>query len=163
MTNGKSSNPNGVVWVLLAAALVAANWLVTDPDARLLVLRVLLGATAAGELLAFVSNSLRPRQFAERCGRPYDPAYHGVMQDFGFYNLGFALLLGVSAFDPARATIPIGVVIAIYVVHAGAHLLRYLGVYFGGGHAIPTRPRGFELRDGLQLLAPAVGLALFFP
>ena len=153
----------GLIWALLLVVLLVVHILTTGGAARASVLRAILILAALGESLAFVSYELRPRQFSEQCGRPYDPAYHGVMQDFGFYNLGFALLLAVSALDPARAAIPIGVVIATYAVHAGAHILRYLGVYFGGGHAIPSRPRSFELRDGLQLLAPAVGLVLFFP
>ena len=154
--------PGSFIWAALLA-VVLALYFATGSAVHLALLRALLILTAVGEALAFMSNSLRPRRFAEQCGRPYDPAYHGVMQDFGFYNLAFALLLVLAAFDPPRYALPIGVVIASYLVHAGTHVLRYFGLYFGGGQPIPTRPRAFELRDGLQLLVPAFGMVLFFP
>jgi hypothetical protein len=152
----------GLFWAALLA-VVLALYFATGSAVHLSLLRALLILTAVGEALAFVSNSLRPRRFAEQCGRPYDPAYHGVMQDFGFYNLAFALLLLLAAFDPPRYAMVIGVVVASYVIHAGTHVLRYFGFYFGGGDPIPTRPKTFELRDGLQLLVPALGMLLFFP
>jgi hypothetical protein len=154
--------PGGLFWAGLLA-VVLALYFATGSAVHLTLLRALLILTAVGEALAFVSNSLRPRRFAEQCGRPYDPAYHGVMQDFGFYNLAFALLLVLAAFDPPRYALAIGVVIASYLVHSATHVLRYFGLYFGGGGPIPTRPRAFELRDGCQLLVPALGMILFFP
>lgn len=154
--------PVGAVWWFLLVGLLVLKFATTD-EVQLSLLRGLLVITALGEALAFVSNAFRPREFAEKNGRPYDPAFHGVMQDFGFYNLAFALLLTLAALDPPNRALLIGVVIASYTVHSATHLLRYLGVYFGGGHPIPTRPNAFELRDGLQLLVPTVGMALFFP
>jgi hypothetical protein len=158
----RGGTAGGYFWTALLA-VVPALYLATGTPVHPALLRALLILTAVGEALAFVSNSLRPRRFAEQCGRPYDPTYHGVMQDFGFYNLGFALLLVLAAVDPPRYALAIGVVIASYLVHAATHVLRYFGLYFGGGQPIPTRPSAFELRDGLQLLVPAFGMILFFP
>lgn len=154
--------PPGLIWALLLAALLVL-YFTTGSATQLVLLRGLLVLTAVGEALAFVSNAFRPRQFAEKNGRPYDPAYHGVMQDFGFYNLAFALLLALAAIEPRNSTILIGVAVATYLVHALTHVLRYFGVYFGGGQPIPTRPQAFELRDGLQLTVPLLGMILFFP
>ncbi len=151
------------MWAFLIVALLVVHLLATGDLLRLAVLRGILLVTALVEALAFVSHELRPRHSLEQSGRPYDPAYHGVMQDFGFYNLAFALLLGLAVLDPTRGRVAIGVIVASYVVHALTHILRYFGLYFGGGHPIPTRPRTFELRDGLQLAAPILGLLLFFP
>jgi hypothetical protein len=154
--------PMGVVWVLLAVLLLIL-FLTLGAGSRLTLLRLVLILAALGEALAFFSNSFRPRHFAERNGRPYEPAFHGVMQDFGFYNLAFAGLLGLSALDPTGNRMALGVILASYVIHALTHVFRYLGIYYGGGHSIPTRPRAFELRDGLQLIVPALGILLFFP
>jgi len=151
-----------VVWALLAVLLVVL-FLILGAGARPTLLRVVLAFTALGEALAFVSNAFSPRSFAEQNGRPYQPAFHGVMQDFGFYNLAFAGLLALAAIDPAGNRGILGVVVGSYLMHALTHILRYFGIYFGGGHAIPTRPRALELRDGLQLIAPALGIILFFP
>ena len=148
---------------LLLVGFPIARFLITDAALRVSILRCLLSVIALAEALAFLSQELRPRRFAERNGRPYDAAYHGVMQDFGFYNLGFALLLGFAAMNPEGSRITIGVLIASYAAHAATHFLRYLGVYFGGGHPIPTRPPAFEARDGLQLAVAAAGMLAFFP
>ncbi len=162
---GRNLFPGGKAWLwaLLVVVLLGIHLFATDNGVRLLILRSIVLLAALGEALAFVSNALRPRLFSERCGRPYDPAYHGVMQDFGFYNLATALLLGLAVLDPTGNRIIVGVIVASYVVHATTHVLRYLGIYFGGGHPIPTRPQEFELRDGLQLILPAMGMLLFFP
>jgi hypothetical protein len=151
------------VWGGVIAGLVLADFTVRDHALRTYALRAILVLAAAGEGLASISGIFRPRWFAERSGRPYEPAYHGVMQDFGFYNLGFALLFGLAVLDPVHATSVITIATVVYAIHATTHVLRYFGLYFGGGTAIPTRPRGFELRDGLQLTAAAAGIALFFP
>jgi hypothetical protein len=74
-----------------------------------------------------------------------------------------ALLLALAAFDPEKHTAVIGVAIASYTVHGMTHILRSFGWYYGGGAPIPSRPQQFELRDGLQLLAAATGMLLFFP
>lgn len=166
-THAPTSAPSGrdpttAIWALLAV-LVVILFLTVGEGARPVVLKAVLVLTALGEALAFVSNSLRPRVFAEQNGRPYQPAFHGVMQDFGFYNLAFAALLAAAAVDPASGRVVLGVVVASYLMHALTHILRYLGFYYGGGHPIPTRPRALELRDGLQLIAPALGIVLFFP
>jgi hypothetical protein len=151
-----------LLWVVLAALLVVLSVALVG-HVRLILLKVVLALTAIGEALAFVSNSLRPRRFAELNGRPFHPAFHGVMQDFGFYNLAFAGLLALAALDPVNSRGLLGVITASYLVHASTHILRYFGLYFGGGHAIPTRPGALELRDGLQLIVPALGIILFFP
>lgn len=151
------------LWALLVAAIVAVHLLASGDRLRLGLLRGLLIVTALFEALAFLSYELRPQKTVERSGRPYHPGYHGILQDAGFNNLAIALLLALAAIDPIRSRVSIGVIVACYVVHATAHVLRYFGIYFGGGHPIPTRPQAFELRDGLQLAAPIVGLLLFSP
>ena len=118
---------------------------------------------AAGEAVGGCLGVFRPRWFAERNGRPYDPAYHGVSQDFGFYNVAVASLFALAALDPKRNTAVLEVGIALYAVHGITHVLRYFGLYYGGGTPIPTRPQQAELRDALTLLAGAIGMVLFFP
>jgi hypothetical protein len=154
--------PMTLVWVLLAVLLVVLS-ATLGGHVRLTLLKAVLVLTAVGEALAFVSNSFRPRRFAEQNGRPFQPAFHGVMQDFGFYNLAFAGLLALAALDPRSNRGLLGVITVSYLMHALAHVLRYFGLYFGGGHSILTRPRTLELRDGLQLIVPALGILLFFP
>jgi len=149
-------------WAFLLVGLIPIRLILSSQSTRLDVLRGILLLTAAGEGLAFVSNVFRPRRFSQRCGRRYDPSYHGVMQDFGFYNLAFTAFLALAALDPMRSARVISVVIAAYAVHGVTHVLRYRGIYYGGGTPIPTRPQRLELRDGLQLLAAAMGMALFF-
>ena len=154
--------PMTLVWAVLAVLLVVLS-VTLGGYVRLTLLKAVLVLTAVGEALAFVSNSFRPRQFAEQNGRPFQPAFHGVMQDFGFYNLAFAGLLALAALDPGSNRGLLGVITASYLTHALTHILRYFGIYFGGGHSISTRPRALELRDGLQLIVPALGILLFFP
>jgi len=149
------------VWAILITLLVIANITFSDDTLRLDALRVVLILAATGESAAWIVAVFRPRQYAERHGRPYDPAYHGVLQDFGFYNFGFALLLGLAALDPMSTARVIAIAITVYIIHAVTHVLRYFGLYYGGGCPVPTRPRAFEMRDGLQLLAAATGMFLF--
>jgi purine-cytosine permease-like protein len=75
-----------LVWAILAVLLVILSVTLVG-YVRLAVLKAVLVLTAIGEALAFVSNSFRPRRFAEQNRRPFHPALHGVTQDFGFYNL----------------------------------------------------------------------------
>jgi hypothetical protein len=86
-----------------------------------------------------------------------------VTQDFGLYNLGFALLFGLAALDPMRTTGVIAVAVALYAIHGATHVFRYFGLYYAGGTPIPTRPQVFEMRDVLQLIAAAIGMFLFSP
>ena len=151
-------------WGAVLALTVVANFVLANPSLRLGVLRGVLIFTAVGEgLLGGASQIFYPRRSAEREGRPYDPAYHGVMQDFGFYNLAFAALFGLAAFDPKGSTVVIAVAIALYALHGTTHVLRYFGLYYGGGTPIPTRPRQRDLEQGLTLLASATGMVLFLP
>ncbi|HUI25284.1 MAG TPA: hypothetical protein VL403_04300, partial [Candidatus Kryptonia bacterium] len=152
-----------LVWGIAVGLLTVANYGFPDPAVRLNILRGILILAAAGEALGSAAGVLQPRWFTERNGRPYDPAYHGVTQDFGFYNLGFALLFGLAARDPMRNTSVIALAIAVYAIHAATHVFRYFGLYYGGGTPIPTRPQMFEMRDGLQLAAAAIGMFLFWP
>jgi hypothetical protein len=151
------------VWGVVIALIIIANFTFRDQALRLNVLRGILILAAVGEALGSISGVFRPLWFAERNGRRYDPAYHGVTQDLGFYNLGFALLFGLGSLDPMRITSVIGVAIAMYAIHGMTHVFRYFGLYYGGGTPITTRPREFEMRDGLQLIAGAIGMVLFFP
>ena len=148
---------------IVIGLVVLAHLALSAESARLAMLRVVLVFSAVGEMLGGVSNVFRCRSFAESNGRPYHPAYHGVMQDFGFYNLAFVGLFGLAALDPARSAPVIGVAIALYTLHAGSHVFRYFGLYYGGGTPIPTRPQRVELRDGLTLVAAVTGMVLFFP
>ena len=146
------------------ALIVVANFTLADASIRLNVLRGILILMAVGEgLLGGVSQVFFARRSSEREGRPYDPAYHAVMQDFGFYHLAFAALFGLAAFDPKGSTTVIAVAIAFYAVHGMTHILRYFGLYYGGGTPIPTRPRQIDWQQGLTLIAAATGMALFFP
>ena len=147
----------------LIGLVVVAHFSVGNASVRLNVLRAILLLAAAGESLGGCLGIFRPRWFAERNGRPYDPAYDGVSQDFGFYNLAFALLFALAALDPMRSTAVIAVAIASYSVHGVTHIFRYFGFYYGGGTPIPTRPQQIELQQGLELIAAAAGMGLFFP
>ena len=147
----------------LIALVVITNFTLADPSLRLGVLRTILLFAAAGEAVGGCFGVFRPRWLAERNGRPYDPAYHGVSQDFGFYNLAFALLFTLAAVEPKRSTIVIAVGMASYAAHGVTHVFRYFGLYYGGGEPIPTRPQLIELQKGLELIAAATGMALFFP
>ncbi len=152
-----------LLWGGAIALTVVAHLTLTAESLRLGVLRGILILLAAGEGLGGTFAIFRPRWFAERNGRPYDPAYHGVSQDFGFYNLAFALLFGFAASDPEKSTTLLAVAIALYTIHGVTHVLRYFGLYYGGGTPIPTRAQQLELRDALTLLAGATGMALFSP
>ncbi|SRR6266481_3204802 len=163
MRNETTAQPSAALWGVLIALIVVANMTLVDEVIRLNVLRVILVLTAVGEGVGSANGVFRPRWFAERNGRPYDPAYHGVSQDFGFYNGAFALLLVLAAIKPTTSGVAIVVAIALYSIHGITHVFRYFGLYYGEGTPIPTRPQAFEMRDGLQLLAAAIGMVLFFP
>jgi len=160
---GKKTLRTGLFWGALIALIVFLDFALSEDSIRLDVLRGILILAAVGEVFGGTFGVFRPRWFNEENGRPYSPAYHGVVQDFGFYNLTFALLFTLTALDPTRGTIVIAAGIVLYTVHGLTHVFRYFGMYYGGGTAIPTRPLRFELRDGLTLIAPATGMLLFFP
>jgi hypothetical protein len=130
---------------------------------RLLALRVVLLAMAAGEALGGFTQVFRAQRMSRFTGRPYDPAYHGVVADFGLYNLAMALLLALAALDPVRDVFVLRVAIVLYAAHGGTHLLLWLGVYYGGETRIPTRPPRAELRDALPLLAALAAMLLLYP
>jgi hypothetical protein len=145
------------VWGTALAAVIVLRLVAVE---RGTALRAVLLVAATGEALAGVAYLARAPHMAVRAGRPYDPAYHGVMQDFGFYNLAIAYLLAASALDAAPNATVMRVAIGLYGAHGIAHLLRFAGLYFGGERPLATRPRHLELRDGLQLLGPMVGMLL---
>jgi hypothetical protein len=151
-----------VVWGGVITALVATRLAIPEP-ARIAFARVVLGAMSAGELVAGLAYLFRAPAAARRAGRPYQAAYHGVMQDFGFYNLALAALFAIAAWQPSRYALVIWVGFGLYVVHGSTHVLRSRGWYYGGERPLATRGRNLELRDALQLLAAAGGLALFYP
>lgn len=153
-----------ITWgTLLVLLVVAARLTLNDNAVRRHGLQVVLLLMAAGEGLGAYIGVFRARRMAEPTGRPYDPAYHGVRQDFGFYNLAMALLFVLCAANPERNAVVLSAAILLYAVHGGSHLLRYFGLYYGGEMPIPTRPRHFELRDALPLLVALAGLLLFYP
>jgi len=158
-TTAKSASP----WVALLLLVVAAGLAVNDESMRREALRTVLVLTAAAEAMAGFMHVFRARRMAERAGRPYAAAYHGVMQDFGFYNLAMALLLALCALEPGRNIVILRVAIALYAVHGATHVLRYFGYYYGGETPIPTRARHLELRDGLQLVVALAGMLIFYP
>lgn len=126
-------------------------------------LRLVLLAMALGEAVGGGLQVFRARRMSTSTGRPYDPAYHGVVADFGLYNLAMAALLVLCARDPLRNVAILRVAMALYAVHGATHLLRYFGVYYGGETRVPTRPARFELRDALPLLAALAALLVLRP
>jgi hypothetical protein len=150
-------------WLAALSVIVAAGLLIHDASLRRQGLRLVLVLMAAGEASGAFVGIFQARRMAASTGRPYDPAYHGVRQDFGFYNLAMALLLGHCALEPEQNAVVLPVAIALYGLHGGTHLLRYLGLYYGGEVPVPTRPRHFELRDALPLLVALVGMLVFHP
>lgn len=152
-----------MLWGGLLLLVVLARMILADPSARQVALRVFLLLLAVAEGLAGFVYVFSAQQMAERAGRPYNAAYHGVMQDFGFYNLGVALLFVLCATDPVRNVVVLRAAIVFYGLHAVTHILRYFGLYYGGETAIATRPRHLELRDGLQLAVGLVVMIFFYP
>lgn len=152
-----------LLWIAPLGVVATAHLLLHDPFLRLQFLRVALLLMAVGEGTAAVLQVFFAPSFGARNGRPYDPAYHGVTQDFGFYNFAMALLFALAAFDPTSSAGVIRVGIALYAIHGGTHLLRYFGLYYGGETPVATRPRRLELRDGLTLMPALAAMLLFFP
>ena len=152
-----------LLWGGLLLLVVLARLTLGDPSARQVTLRVFLILLAVAEGLAGFFYLFSARQMAERAGRPYNAAYHGVMQDFGLYNLGTALLFVLCATDPVRNVVVLQAAIIFYGLHAITHILRYFGLYYGGETSIATRPRHLELRDGLQLAVGLGAMILFYP
>ncbi len=152
-----------IVWGAIVACLAVGAFSVEDAGIRIHVLRVVLILSALGEAVGGFFQVFRARHMSSVTGRPYDPAYHGVVQDFGFYNFAVALLFGLAALDPAANTVAISLGVVLYAVHGGTHVLRSLGIYYGGETRIPGRSPATELRDGLPLVAACVGFLLFFP
>ncbi len=152
-----------VLWAAVLLILVSTRFLAKDEPTRRHGLQAVLMLMAAGEAVGAFAGVFRARRMAEPTGRPYDPAYHGVRQDFGFYNLAMALLFVLCAANPERNVVVLPAAILLYAVHGGTHLLRYFGLYYGGETPIPTRPRHFELRDALPLLVALAGILIFYP
>ena len=152
-----------LIWSAVLVGLVAIRFLTDDDGVRRRGLQTMLMLMAAGEGAGAFVGIFRARAMAEATGRPYDPAHHGVRQDFGFYNLAMALLFALCALNPERNVVIVSGAIVLYAVHGGTHLLRYFGLYYGGETRIPTRPRHLELRDALPLLVALAGLLLFYP
>ena len=152
-----------VLWGGILLVLVTAGFLAKDEPTRRHGLQAVLLLMAAGEAVGAFIGIFRARRMAEPTGRPYDPAYHGVRQDFGFYNLAMALLFALCAANPEGNVVVLPAAIVLYAVHGGTHLLRYFGLYYGGEVPVPTRPRHFELRDALPLLVALAGIVIFYP
>jgi len=152
-----------VLWAGVLLVLVSARFLAKDEPTRRHGLQAVLMLMAAGEAVGAFAGVFRARRMAEPTGRPYNPAYHGVRQDFGFYNLAIALLSALCAANPERNIVVLSAAIVLYAVHGGTHLLRYFGLYYGGEVPVPTRPRHFELRDALPLLVALAGVLIFYP
>ena len=150
-------------WGGILIAAVVLDVALRDAAMRRLALQLVLLAMAGGEGVAASMQIFRARHMGGLTGRPYDAAYHGVVQDFGFYNLAVALMLTLCALDPTRNVAVLIGAIALYAVHGGTHLLRWFGCYYGGETAVATRPRQLELRDGLPLLVALAALLLFYP
>ena len=162
-TPNSAAVKTALIWGGLLLLVVTASFVANDEPTRRHGLQAVLMLMAAGEALGAFVGIFRARRMAAPTGRPYDPAYHGVRQDFGFYNLAMALLFVLCAVNPERNAVVLPAAIVLYAVHGGTHLLRYFGLYYGGETPIPTRPRRFELRDALPLLVALAGILLFYP
>ncbi len=156
-----ANTPRVVAWSAIVVAALIGRYLVPEGSTRDLVVRAILLLMAAGEAAAGVLQVFRARQTAAMAGRTYSASYHGLVQDFGFYNLAMATLFVLGAVDPARNRVVLPVAVLLYGVHGGTHVLRAFGIYYGGETAIPTRRSAHEMRDGLPLLAAVIGLLLF--
>lgn len=164
--NASASRPalrTAIVWGALLMAVVTTGLVTSDEAFRRGGLRAVLLFMAAGEGAGAFAGIFLARRMAEPTGRPYDPAYHGVRQDFGFYNLAMTILFVLCAVDPARNAAVLTGAIVLYAVHGGTHLLRYVGIYYGGETAVATRPRHMELRDAAPLLVALAGMLVFRP
>jgi hypothetical protein len=150
-------------WAALLLLVIVARLVLRAGSTRLTALRAVLVLMAVAEGMAGFTYVFRARGMAERAGRAYAAAYHGVMQDFGFYNLTMAFLLLLCAVDPVRRVVVLWAAIALYAAHGATHVLRYLGYYYGGETRISTRPRRLELRNALQLVVALAGMLLFYP
>src|SRR5262245_29529626 len=150
-----------VAWSSVIVVALIASSLVPEGPRRVSVLRAILLLMAAGETAAGILQVFLGRQAATMAGRTYSASYHGLVQDFGFYNLAMATLFVLGAVDPGRNRVVLPVAMLLYGVHGGTHVLRAFGIYYGGERAIATRPPAYEMRDGLPLVAALVGLLLF--
>ena len=148
----------GVAATILLSVL---SYAVTGVSMRVHILRGILVLVGMGEGAAAVAYIFNARRFSERNGRPYSAVYHGMMQDFGFYNLAIALLCMLTAIDPVVNVAGIWVIMVLYTVHGVTHLLRYFGLFIGG--ETRSRPREFESNDALPLIVALAGITLFFP
>ena len=162
-TANSAAVKTALIWGGVLFVVVTAGFMANDEPTRRHGLQVVLMLMAAGEAVGAFAGVFRARRMAEPTGRPYDPAYHGVRQDFGFYNLAMALLFALCAVNPERNIVVLPAAIVLYAVHGGTHLLRYFGLYYGGEVPVPTRPRHFELRDALPLLVALAGVLIFYP
>ena len=140
----------GLTLVLLASTLADA-W-------RLPILRVVLYSLALGELVGGLTQALLVPSLFARASRPYHPGHHGVVQDFGLYDLAMAGILIAIAIAPDAYGPILGIVTALYALHGLAHLLRHEGIIAG---ADPDP--GADVRQGPPLLVGALGLFLFRP
>jgi hypothetical protein len=145
-------------YTLILLAVATGSFCLRGASLQYEALRIVLVLMAAGEALAAFMLVFRARRMAEVAGRPYSAAYHGLVQDFGFYNLAMATLFVLCAVDPEGNRVALPVAIGLYALHGGTHLLRYFGLYYGGETSIPTRPPGHELRDALPLLVALAAL-----
>ena len=165
MTDGanatRASVPMVVAWSTIVLVALIGRYLVPDGPMRSGALRAILVLMAVGEAAAGVLQVFRARQAAAMAGRTYSASYHGLVQDFGFYNLAMAALFVLGAVDPPRNRVVLPVAMLLYGMHGGTHVLRAFGIYYGGETAIATRPAAYEMRDALPLLAALAGLLLF--
>ena len=145
-----------VLWGVLLLIVIGTGIAVRDAAWRREVLRAVLGLFVLVELRLAV-----PQLFHER--RTGAAAAVGPTQDAGFYNLAMALLFALCALDPERNAVVLSAAIPLYAIHAGTHILRYLGIYYGGEAPAPDRPRDLDLRAGLQLLVALAALLAFGP
>jgi hypothetical protein len=152
--------PTSVAMVLstVAALLLVVLASVVDDAWRPYALRAVLLLIAVGELVGGVTQAFLTRPLFARAGRPYHPGHHGIVQDFGLYDLAMAAILVCIAIAPQSRSPVLGVVTMLYAVHGLVHLLRSRRLLAG---ADPDP--GADLRQGLPLLIGALGLLLFRP
>jgi len=143
--------------ILLSLILLLLSSTVTGASRGVMLQAVLL-SIALGELGGGLTQAFLTRSLFDRAGRPYHSGHHGVVQDFGLYDLAMAAILLVVASRPEAYAAILYIVTALYAFHGIVHVLRYKGVVAG---ADPNQE--LDLRQGLPLLVAALGLFLFRP
>ena len=93
-----------------------------------------------------IGLAFRTKRTLESVGLIHTDGPGLLVQEFGLYNLGLAVVYAIAAFDPVRLWCVAFIGIAINLAAGTMHLLRSYGVYFGG--ARPMLSQAFERKAG---------------